>query len=47
MFELIETERKGVADLFVAKHRNGPTGMIELAWVGEIASFRNLYKEAH
>jgi len=40
-----DTEKKGVADLFVAKHRNGPTGIVELAFVKEIASFRNLYKE--
>lgn len=39
-----DTERKGVGDLFVAKHRNGPTGMIELAWVKDIASFRNIYR---
>ena len=41
-----DTEKKGTADLFVAKHRNGPTGMVELAFVKEIASFRNLYKDA-
>ncbi len=40
-----DTERKGLADLYIAKHRNGPTGIIELAWVGDIASFRNLYKD--
>lgn len=40
-----DTERKGLADLFVAKHRNGPTGNVELAWVSDIASYRNLYKE--
>ena len=39
-----DTERKGTADLFLAKHRNGPTGMVELAFVKEIASYRNLYK---
>jgi replicative DNA helicase len=39
-----DTERKGVADLIVAKHRNGPTGDIELAWIKEIASFKNPYK---
>lgn len=40
-----DTERKGTGDLVVAKHRNGPTGDIELAWVRDIASFRNLYRE--
>jgi replicative DNA helicase len=40
-----DTERKGVGELFVSKHRNGPTGIVELAFVKEIASFRNLYKE--
>lgn len=39
-----DTERKGVADLHIAKHRNGPTGVVELAWVKEIASYRNLYR---
>lgn len=40
-----ETEKKGIADIVVAKHRNGPTGNVELAWVKEFASFRNLHKE--
>ncbi|MDD3474472.1 MAG: replicative DNA helicase [Candidatus Dojkabacteria bacterium] len=39
-----DTEKKGVGELFIAKHRNGPTGVVELAFVNEIASFRNLYK---
>ncbi len=40
-----DTDKKGSAEVFVAKHRNGPTGILELAFVKEIASFRNLYKE--
>jgi replicative DNA helicase len=40
-----ETENKGVGELIVAKHRNGPTGLVKLAFVNEIASFRNLYKK--
>ncbi len=39
-----DTENKGIGELIVAKHRNGPTGVIRLAFVNEIASFRNLYK---
>lgn len=40
-----DTEKKGVADILIAKHRNGPTGDLQLAFVKELASFRNLYKE--
>ncbi len=40
-----DTERKGIGDLYISKHRNGPTGHIELAWRKELASFRNLMKQ--
>ncbi len=40
-----DTEEKGVGELIVAKHRNGPTGVVKLAFINEIASFRNLYKK--
>lgn len=39
-----DTERKGIADLVLAKHRNGPTGIYEVAFVKELGSFRNLEK---
>lgn len=39
-----DTENKGMGELVVAKHRNGPTGTIKLAFKADIASFRNLYK---
>jgi replicative DNA helicase len=35
---------KGEAELLVAKHRNGPTGTIKLAFSDELIRFRNLYK---
>lgn len=35
-------EAKGVAEIIIAKHRNGPTGMIKLAFQSENASFANL-----
>jgi replicative DNA helicase len=35
-------ERPGIAELHVAKHRNGPTGMIELKFRREHTRFYNL-----
>jgi replicative DNA helicase len=40
-----DTDRKGIADLVVAKHRNGPTGIYQVAFVKELGSFRNLEKQ--
>jgi len=40
-----DTEKKGMAEIIVAKHRNGPTGSAELAFVKEFASYRNLFRE--
>lgn len=36
------TERPNIAEISVAKHRNGPTGTIDLFWHGSQATFRNL-----
>ena len=36
-----ETERAGVAEIIVAKHRNGPTGKVDLVFQKELARFRN------
>ncbi|MBU1136911.1 replicative DNA helicase [Patescibacteria group bacterium] len=40
--ERANTDRKNIADIFIAKHRNGPTGKIELYFNESQASFRNL-----
>lgn len=36
-------ENKGLAELIIAKHRNGETGTVELVFMGETTSFRNMY----
>jgi len=36
-----QTERKNIAEVIVAKHRNGPTGMIELYFKNQLAQFAN------
>lgn len=38
------TDKKHIAEIIVAKHRNGPTGKIELAFLAEQAKFVNLYR---
>ncbi|HOK39845.1 MAG TPA: replicative DNA helicase [bacterium] len=40
-----ESQEKGIAKLLIEKHRNGPTGMIELAFLKDYASFENLEKK--
>jgi replicative DNA helicase len=39
-----ETERKNIADIIVAKHRNGPVGKVELYFDERMVSFKNLEK---
>ena len=39
------TETPNIAEIEIAKHRNGPTGRVELYWHGQLAAFRNLHKE--
>ncbi|MFL0197937.1 replicative DNA helicase [Clostridium sp. WILCCON 0269] len=37
-----ETEDKNVAECIIAKQRNGPTGTVKLAWMGQFSKFGNL-----
>ncbi len=39
------SERPNIAEINVAKHRNGPTGSIDLYWHGKLATFRNLQRQ--
>ena len=37
-----ETEKKGIADILIKKHRNGPTGDRQLVFIDKFATFENL-----
>lgn len=37
-----DTEKKGIAEINIAKQRNGPTGVVELRWRPELTKFANL-----
>lgn len=38
------TEKKNISEIIIAKHRNGSTGTIELAWLSQYTKFGNLNK---
>jgi replicative DNA helicase len=37
-----DTKKKGIAEILISKHRNGETGVVELAWIPKLATFENL-----
>ncbi len=37
-----DNPKRGIAELIIGKQRNGPTGIIELAFIGKYTSFENL-----
>ncbi len=41
----IETEKKNIADIKIAKNRHGETCDIELVWIGEIQKFKDRARE--
>jgi replicative DNA helicase len=40
------TTRKGIADIIIAKQRNGPTGDVQLTFLGKYTRFENLAPES-
>ena len=39
-----DTEKKDIAEVIIAKQRNGPIGTIELAWLPQFTKFANMKK---
>ncbi|MGN0374062.1 MAG: replicative DNA helicase [Butyrivibrio sp.] len=37
-----DSNRKGIAEIIIAKQRNGPVGTVELAWLPDLTKFANL-----
>lgn len=42
-----ESEAKNQAELIIAKQRNGPTGTVDLVWMGQFTKFGNLEKSSY
>jgi len=42
-----DTARKGIADIIIAKQRNGPVGEVHLTFLGEYTKFENLVSESY
>ena len=40
-----DTEDKNIAEIIIAKQRNGPVGTVHLAWLGEYTKFANLSRQ--
>ena len=39
-----DSEKKNIGEVIIAKHRNGPTGAVELVFMGQFTKFLNLEK---
>lgn len=41
-----DSEKRNITEVIIAKHRNGPTGVVELAWIPQYTKFGNrMYEE--
>ena len=39
-----DTDKKGIAEIIIAKQRNGPIGTVELVWMPDYTKFANIKK---
>ena len=38
------SEKKGIAEVIIAKQRNGPIGTVELVWLPDLTKFASMAK---
>ena len=43
----VNTTRKGIADIIIAKQRNGPTGEVQMTFLGQYTKFENYAPESY
>lgn len=41
-----DSEKKGIGEIIIAKQRNGPTGTVELVWLGQYTKFANMERSS-
>lgn len=46
MYKRDDASLKGIAEVIVAKQRNGPTGVFKMAFIGEYTRFEELDRTA-
>lgn len=42
-----DTDKKGIAEVIIAKQRNGPTGTVDLMWLGKYTKFANIQQAGY
>ena len=45
MITIMKIVKKDTAEVIIAKHRAGPTGTVELLWLGNYTKFVSKYRE--
>ena len=40
-----DTDKKNIGEIIIAKQRNGPTGTVELVWLGQYTKFANMDRQ--
>ena len=40
-----DSDKKGIAEIIIAKQRNGPIGTVELSWQPQLTKFASLARE--